>query len=139
MGEITSEDRAFARLALKNNFLSRDQVKECFRKIRNDETSSRFEDLAVSDKYLTNDQATAVGLAYRRLRKDNEKRKWGIKGYEIYSKLGEGGLGVVMKAKQTSMNRLVALKILHKRWLDDEEFKQRFLVEARLLRRRRPR
>lgn len=133
MGEITSEDRAFARLALKNNFLSRDQVKECFRKIRNDETSSRFEDLAVSDKYLTNDQATAVGLAYRRLRKDNEKRKWGIKGYEIYSKLGEGGLGVVMKAKQTSMNRLVALKILHKRWLDDEEFKQRFLVEARLV------
>ena len=44
MGEITSEDRAFARLALKNNFLTRDQVKECFRVLRNDETGlSRFD------------------------------------------------------------------------------------------------
>jgi serine/threonine protein kinase len=134
VGEITSEDRAFARLALKNNFLTRDQVKECFRQLRNDETGlSRFEDIAVHQRFLTNDQATAVGVAYRRLKKDSEKRRWSIKGYEIYGKLGEGGLGVVLKAKQTSMNRLVALKILHKRWLDDEEFKQRFLVEARLV------
>ncbi|MBL4846313.1 MAG: serine/threonine protein kinase [Planctomycetes bacterium] len=134
MGEITSEDRAFARLALKNEFLTREQVKECFRQLRNEESGlSRFEDIAVQTRYLTNDQATAVGVAYRRLKKDSEKKRWSIKGYEIYGKLGEGGLGVVLKAKQTSMNRLVALKILHKRWLDDEEFKQRFLVEARLV------
>ncbi len=135
MGEITSEDRAVARLALKNRFLTREQVKECFRQLRSRERDEvlRFEDLAVEQRYLNNEQATALGLAYRRFRKDNEKRKWAIKGYEIYGKLGEGGLGVVLKAKQTSMNRLVALKILHKRWLDDEEFKQRFLVEARLV------
>ena len=134
MGEITSEDRAFARLALKNEFLDREQVKECFRQLRNEESGlSRFEDIAVQMRSLTNDQATAVGVAYRRLKKDSEKKRWSIKGYEIYGKLGEGGLGVVLKAKQTSMNRLVALKILHKRWLDDEEFKQRFLVEARLV------
>lgn len=135
MGEISSEDRAVARLALKNRLLSREQVKECFRTLRSqaDEEVMRFEDLAVSKRFLNNEQATALGLAYRRFRKDNEKRKWSIKGYEIYGKLGEGGLGVVLKAKQTSMNRLVALKILHKRWLDDEEFKQRFLVEARLV------
>ena len=134
MDEITSEDRAFARLALKNEFLSREQVKECFRLLRNEDSGlSRFEDIAVHARFLTNDQATAVGVAYRRLKKDSEKKRWSIKGYEIYGKLGEGGLGVVLKAKQTSMNRLVALKILHKRWLDDEEFKQRFLVEARLV------
>ncbi|RMG18430.1 MAG: serine/threonine protein kinase [Planctomycetota bacterium] len=133
MGEVTAEDRAFSRLALKNGFLTRDQVKDVFREIRAAEDHVRFEDLVVAKKYLSNEQASAVGLAYRRLRKDNEKKKWQIKGYEIYSKLGEGGLGVVLKAKQESMNRLVALKILHKRWLDDEEFKQRFLVEARLV------
>ena len=135
MSEITSEDRAFARLALKNKFLTREQVKECFRDLRANEHEGprRFEDIAVQRSFLTNDRATAVGLAYRRLRKDSEKRKWSIKGYELYGKLGEGGLGVVLRAKQTSMNRLVALKILHRRWLDDEEFKQRFLVEARLV------
>jgi serine/threonine-protein kinase len=134
---ITAQDRAFSKLALKNGFMSREQVKECFKELRKDAESGehgvRFEDMAVERGFLTNDQATAVGLAYKRLKKDNEKRKWSIKGYEIYTKLGEGGLGVVFKAKQISMNRLVALKILHKRWLNDEEFKQRFLVEARLV------
>lgn len=134
MGEVSSEDRAFSRLALKNGFLSREQVKACFKEIRTSPgNQTRFEDLVVRKKFLSNDQASAVSLAYKRLRKDSEKKKWSIKGYEIYSKLGEGGLGVVLKAKQESMNRLVALKILHRRWLDDEEFKQRFLVEARLV------
>ena len=121
-------------MAIKNGFLTREQVKECLRELKNDgELGVRFEDLAVEKGFLDNEQATALALAYRRLRKDSEKKKWSVKGYEIYGKLGEGGLGVVFKAKQTSMNRLVALKILHKRWLNDEEFKQRFLVEARLV------
>jgi len=135
VAEITPQDRAFSKLALKNGFLSREQVKECFRYMRGLETDNgvRFEDVAVEKAFLTNEQATAVALAYKRLKKDSEKKKWSVKGYEIYSKLGEGGLGVVFKAKQVSMNRLVALKILHRRWLNDEEFKQRFLVEARLV------
>lgn len=135
MAEITPQDRAFSKLALKNGFLDRDQVKECFRQMRALPTDNgvRFEDVAVESEFLSNEQATAIALAYKRLKKDSEKKKWQVKGYEIYSKLGEGGLGVVFKAKQISMNRLVALKILHKRWLSDEEFKQRFLVEARLV------
>ncbi|MDC3379115.1 serine/threonine protein kinase [Planctomycetota bacterium] len=135
MGEITSQDRHFSKLALRNGFLDREQVKECFRDLRGNgiESGMRFEDVAVEKGLLTGEQATAVALAYKRIKKDNEKKKWQIRGYEIFSKLGEGGLGVVFKAKQISMNRLVALKILHKRWLSDEEFKQRFLVEARLV------
>jgi hypothetical protein len=134
VGEVGAQDRAVSKLALKNGFLSREQVKEVLRELKSkDADSLRFEDVAVERKFMTNDQATALALAYKRLKKDNEKKKWNIKGYEIYSKLGEGGLGVVFKAKQVSMNRLVALKILHKRWLNDEEFKQRFLVEARLV------
>ena len=135
MAEISPQDRAFSKLALKNGFLSREQVKECLRHMRGlpGENGARFEDVAVEKTFLTNEQATALVLAYKRLRKDNEKKKWSIKGYEIFNKLGEGGLGVVFKAKQVSMNRLVALKILHRRWLNDEEFKQRFLVEARLV------
>lgn len=134
---VTAQDRAFSKLCVKNGFMTRDQVKECFKELRKDGDSGehgvRFEDMAVERGFLTNEQATALSLAYKRLKKDNEKRKWSIKGYEIYQKIGEGGLGVVFKAKQISMNRLVALKILHKRWLNDEEFKQRFLVEARLV------
>lgn len=56
-----------------------------------------------------------------------------IGGYEILGKLGEGGLGVVYKARQLSMGRIVALKVLHEKWVADEEFRKRFLVEARLV------
>jgi eukaryotic-like serine/threonine-protein kinase len=131
---ITQRDRALSKLAIKNGFVERETVRTIFRDLKKlSETNVSFEDLAVERGQLTNEQATAISLAYQRLKKDAERRKWSIKGYEIYNKIGEGGLGVVFKAKQISMNRLVALKILHKRWLNDEEFKQRFLVEARLV------
>lgn len=31
------------------------------------------------------------------------------------------------------MNRLVALKVLHKQWISDDEFRKRFVLEARIV------
>jgi eukaryotic-like serine/threonine-protein kinase len=39
----------------------------------------------------------------------------------------------VFKARQVSMNRLVALKVLHIQWINDEEFRKRFVLEARIV------
>jgi eukaryotic-like serine/threonine-protein kinase len=53
-----------------------------------------------------------------------------IPGYQILHKLGQGGMGTVYKAKQLSMNRLVALKILHPRLAANKEYLDRFRREA---------
>ena len=54
-----------------------------------------------------------------------------IKGYLIQKQLGSGGMGDVYLAKQTSLDRLVALKILPAHLASDEDFIERFVVEAR--------
>ncbi len=58
-----------------------------------------------------------------------EPRRLG--GFELLGKLGKGGMGTVLKARQVSMHRLVALKILPKKLAENERFVQRFLREAR--------
>jgi serine/threonine protein kinase len=51
--------------------------------------------------------------------------------YEIVARLGEGGMGVVWKARDTRLARFVAIKILGAGSVDDPERKRRFTQEAK--------
>jgi hypothetical protein len=53
--------------------------------------------------------------------------------YQLLQALGAGGGGTVFKALQTDCNRLIALKILHPDLLENDEYKVRFLREAKAL------
>jgi predicted Ser/Thr protein kinase/tetratricopeptide (TPR) repeat protein len=53
--------------------------------------------------------------------------------YEILDVLGRGGMGVVYRARQTGLDRVVALKVLSERLAADPEFVQRFTREAKTL------
>ena len=53
--------------------------------------------------------------------------------YEIRSALGEGGLGEVYRARDTRLDRSVAIKILHSHLSCSPELKSRFEREARTL------
>lgn len=50
--------------------------------------------------------------------------------YEIISKTGVGGMATVYKAKDTVLNRNVAVKVLKEEFITDEEFVKRFNSEA---------
>jgi serine/threonine-protein kinase len=55
-----------------------------------------------------------------------------IPGYQLLGLLGQGAMGGVFKARQLSMDRLVAIKVLMGRYTSNPKFLQRFRQEARI-------
>ena len=54
-----------------------------------------------------------------------------INGYLVQEEIGRGGMGVVFKAQQLSVDRAVAIKFLSARVADDERVIARFMREAK--------
>ena len=59
-------------------------------------------------------------------------RKLEIPGYQIMERLGRGSMGTVYKAKQISVDRLVAVKVLLDSLAQNKEFIKRFEREAKI-------
>ena len=85
-------------------------------------------DIMVDAKVLTKNQSI-------RLLKEigNEGgRKLEIPGYQIIKQLGKGSMGLVFMAKQTSVDRIVAVKVLLDALAVNKEFIKRFEREAKI-------
>jgi eukaryotic-like serine/threonine-protein kinase len=82
-------------------------------------------DLMVENSFITVNQA-------KRIRQLIDERKASqIPGYQLISKLGKGAMATVYKARQLSLDRIVAVKILPKKMSENAEFVDRFYKEGR--------
>jgi eukaryotic-like serine/threonine-protein kinase len=92
---------------------------------KENELSKSLLEIMVEAKVLTRSQVTRlvqqVGEA---------NRKFQIPGYQMIQKLGKGSMGIVYKAKQISVDRVVAIKILLDPLAQNKEFIKRFEREA---------
>jgi eukaryotic-like serine/threonine-protein kinase len=127
----------FGVLAVRNGLITPEQLEQVRAKqaaSANLGENRALKDIILADRLMTEEQVKRVERAQQQLTQDRERKQdLEFKGYEIISTLGEGGLGSVFKARQVSMNRLVALKVLHIQWINDEEFRKRFVLEARIV------
>lgn len=78
---------------------------------------------AVSLGYLTAETGAAV-------QNEEKRRRRLISGYEIIRRIGSGTIATVYHALQLSMERDVALKILHPRLASDPVFVRNYIAEA---------
>jgi len=56
-----------------------------------------------------------------------------VGSYRIIEKLGQGGMATVFKAYHPSLDRYVAIKVLHPAFKEDPQFLERFTREARVV------
>src|SRR4051812_29653133 len=53
-----------------------------------------------------------------------------ISHYLVVEKIGSGGMGDIYKAQDSRLNRLVAIKVLSRQAVGDDERRRRFIKEA---------
>lgn len=86
-------------------------------------------DLLIQHGYVTHSQVKRLQMA---MDEDSMYRPaQQIPGFQVLSKLGQGAMAVVFKAKQLSLDRIVAIKVLPKRLSENPEFVERFYREGR--------
>jgi len=82
-------------------------------------------DLLVENNFITPNQARRIKSQF------DDRRNSQIPGYQLMSLIGKGAMAKVYKAKQLSLDRVVAIKVLPKRMSENEEFVNRFYAEGK--------
>jgi serine/threonine-protein kinase len=128
MTNETSYDTVFGRMALEQGLCTNDELASSIDAVkeRRKNTPAMLRDLMVELGYITDNQAERLKTTIREA-KDVPHQ---IPGYKIQGKLGAGAMAIVYKAKQLSLNRAVAIKILPKRFSENPEYVERFYREG---------
>jgi serine/threonine-protein kinase len=123
-------DSTIGRLVVEKGLATKDDVQRCLTLLQDaqaaDPSGKTLSAVLVAEGLVTPRQL-------ERLKPELEERKAGqqIPGYQILSKLGAGAMATVYKAKQVSLDRLVAIKVLPLKHTHNESFVARFYAEGK--------
>ena len=135
---INNNELRFARRVVYKGWISGEKILECIDEIRSAALAQdkTLMDLLVEKGYLSRKKIRQVQQELEQtdgIKASGESAPDGrpVGRYRITQKIGEGAMGVVYQATNSSNNRIVALKLLDKELSEDPEFIARFLREAR--------
>ena len=124
---MAKSDTEFARAAISLKLVTQDQANECLRllaQLRQQGTKASIASVFVQKGYLDRAQVGSV------LRALSQPRISHIGQYKLIARVGQGGMGTVYKAKQESLDKIVAVKVLAPALARKSDFVERFVREA---------
>jgi len=124
----TSYDSLFGKLAVDQGLCTDEELRRSIQELKERRKTDplMLQDLMVELGYVTVSQAERLKTSI----KESKVAAQQIPGYKIIGKVGAGAMAVVYKAKQISLNRTVAIKVLPRRFTENPEYVQRFYKEG---------
>jgi len=128
MTSETSYDTVFGKMAVDQGLCTNKELRDSVKELqeRRKINPVMLQELLIELGYITATQADRLKRSIR----DNKAAVHQIPGYKILGKIGAGAMAFVYKAKQLSLNRTVAIKVLPRRFTENPEYVQRFYKEG---------
>ena len=128
MTSETNYDTVFGKMVVEQGLCTDDELRKSLEELesRHKINPTILQDLMIELGYITESQAERLKTGI----KESKVAAHKIPGYKVIGKLGAGAMAVVYKARQLSLNRIVAIKILPKRFSENPEYVERFYKEG---------
>ncbi|HEV57958.1 MAG TPA: serine/threonine protein kinase [Phycisphaerales bacterium] len=130
-GDTTNYDTLLGRMAVEQQFVTEDELAHCRREMIRLQKANEpvsLEQMLVNNRFATPSQIRRLRAQIR----ESKEAANQIPGYKVLGKLGSGAMAVVYKAKQLSLDRTVAIKVLPKRFTERPDYVRRFFKEGRI-------
>jgi len=127
VGISANLDTEVGKLIIDMGLATRTELDFCREQLKqaSDPNQRSLADLLVENQFITVNQAKRI----RNLLTDRRRQQ--IPGYEIIALVGKGAMAKVYRARQLSLDRIVAIKLLPPKNSDSVEFIERFYKEGR--------
>jgi len=128
--KIAAEESYFARYVVEHKLASEEEVKKCL--ARKEDLASRGKRVSLTSVMVEQGVLTAAQVKRLESSEDSATRPaQQIPGFQILERIGSGAMATVYKAKQLSLDRFVAIKVLPPRMSQNAEFVERFYKEGK--------
>ncbi|MEM7626469.1 MAG: serine/threonine-protein kinase [Planctomycetota bacterium] len=126
-------DSTVGRLVVEKGLASKQDVDRLIDSLKQGSSMSGGDEKQKSLAHLLVAEGIVTQKQIERLKPELEERKAGaqIPGYQIIKQLGAGAMARVYLAKQISLDRMVAIKVLPQKFTNNADFVARFYAEGK--------